>query len=160
MSEEDEAARRRVNIIIAELQSKLADLETTGKRREARTYIAELWRAYQGVVDVNAMRIAVLRAALDATKLVKGTRPANIDKRGKSRLSDAAFRLRVARAAIRVSLPEVVVGDDVLGQAVELWPTRQHGKWLAVYALARKLGIIAKDKESLRVLLSMKSTEA
>lgn len=46
------------------------------------------------------------------------------------------------------------VEDSVLRRAVEMWPTRKHGRTKAIYDLAIVLGCAPEDADSLRIQLA------
>lgn len=53
-------------------------------------------------------------------------------------------RPRIAEEVIRACMPGVRLRPDVLRRAVDLWPTRKHGRTQALHDLASDLGCDSK----------------
>ncbi len=111
--------------------------------RDARTLLARLQRAVLDADDNAEARREVMLEALtlaadplighDAGALRRGSvgaRHPGVDD----------LRVAVAAAVIREKLNDVQVSDRVLSKAVKLFPTRSHGKAIAILELADELG--------------------
>jgi hypothetical protein len=150
--------RRRVEMMRADLLEALSDLKRPGKRTAARRLIGTYWRARCGLADEhpNILLCRVLHAALEATLATR------IGANGKPLPFDPAFCVRVARSVIRLTYPEVEaqLGDETIRAAVAAWQTAGP-KWGTpgesagpIYELAIAMGIVAKNAQSLRVLMT------
>lgn len=127
--------RLRAELLIANLTDAVTDLGDRERRREARRYIASVWRGAAGVeltpgayyrVIVVAMQSAYARSSPTAqwTGIVDD-------------------RVRLVRGIIRLTFPEVEPGiaDETFRNAVQRWPTRRHDRWEALRALLWALGL-------------------